>query len=499
MAGEAPEAVPKGISKEELEQAEKNLQEGKKLIDDEPDRAVELLCSAVRAFEKQYGADAVECAPVYMYYGIALFEVARNSTDALGRTQTTVQQPAAAGTGQDGAGPSSEPGAAAEETKPEASAQEAAAKPSADPVPDAESGVPKEDPSGQGGQQDGEEGGASAEEGGQAGEGGEEGGEEGADGEEGEEGEGNDSDGVGSDDMKLAWEMIELSHVIYKKKDPENHEKLAEVHKALADIASEQERFDDAVELYKKSIEHMQAMQPPNKRRLAEVQYTLSVSLTYLEQPEEALKLTEAATASLSAAMAELEEKLAALPTDGSGGEAAEEEGRKLQATVDDLRSVMGELQHNCEGLRDTIKHNNSLKEALREAFMKASSLGGDPTGAVAATLSNAFSAPSKPASAAQPVSLGVVGRGTKRITLQPTAAAATQAQQPAEAGAAAAAAAPSATGKRTLGDMLNSGGPSPASEGDKAGTAGGEAGEAPAPRSEGKENAKKARTEEAV
>ncbi len=64
--------------------------------------------------------------------------------------------------------------------------------------------------------------------------------------------------------------------------------------------------------------------------------------------------------------MAEIEEKLSALPTDGSGGEEAEEEGRRLQETADDLRAVMTELTHNCEGLRDTIKHNNSLKEALK-------------------------------------------------------------------------------------------------------------------------------------
>lgn len=40
-------------------------------------------------------------------------------------------------------------------------------------------------------------------------------------------------------------------------------------------------------------------MQPPSKRRIAEVQYKLSLSLTFMEQPDQALAQTEEAIGSL--------------------------------------------------------------------------------------------------------------------------------------------------------------------------------------------------------
>ncbi|GIM15734.1 hypothetical protein Vretimale_18468 [Volvox reticuliferus] len=171
----------------------------------------------------------------------------------------------------------------------------------------------------------------------------------------------------GANDMKLAWDMLEVARVLYCKNNPEeHHERLAEVHKALGDIKSEEERFEEAVECYKQSLYHLESMQPRNNRRLAEVQYLLSLVLTYLEQPEEALQVTQTALASLEAAVAEIEEKLAALPTDGSGGEAAEEEGCRLQAISDDLRGVIGELHWNITGLQEAIANKNSIKESVK-------------------------------------------------------------------------------------------------------------------------------------
>ena len=221
MPAEASEPAPASVSSEELELAVANLKEGKSLIDDDPEKAVELLCSVVRTYEKKYGSEGIECADVYLYYGIALYEVARNATDALGTTKTTVDKKEQA----EGAGPSTSAGAggSAAEFKAEQPAAEAAQ------ADDQKEGEGKDDEEG------GEEGGE---------------GEEGAAGDgEGEGGEGEEAEGTPTDDMKLAWEMIELSRIIYDRNSPEqHHSKLAEVHKSLGDIKSEEERFEEAGE-----------------------------------------------------------------------------------------------------------------------------------------------------------------------------------------------------------------------------------------------------------
>ncbi|KAG2492384.1 hypothetical protein HYH03_009332 [Edaphochlamys debaryana] len=456
MSAEVPAAkpvaaeAPAEVTAEELERATQNIKEGKALIDDDPHKATELLCAAVRTYEKRYGGAALECADVYLYYGIAVFEVARNSTDALGATKTTVEKPdEGKAASADGAGPSGSGSGSAAPSAAEGKAEGAAEADKAEPSK-AEADGDKPGPS-TGGDAEGADGGEGEGEGGEAdGEG------EGGDG-EGEEGGDAEADGSPSDDMQLAWEMLELARVIYTKPEhqPEqHHSKLAEVHKALGDIKSEQERFDEAADCFRQSIEHLRALQPPSMRRLAEVQYTLSLVLTFLDQHEAALTATQEAMQSLEAAVAETEAKLSALPTDGSGGEAAEEEGRKLQKTADDLRDVMTELQLNCEGLKETIAQNHSLKQALKAAFLKATGAAPGASGAAAevgaTTSSNAFAAPSNPATAAAAVSLGVVGRGTKRITLQPAAAGAPAQQPAAQPGAGAAAA-----GKRSLADLM--------------------------------------------
>ncbi|GIL92255.1 hypothetical protein Vretimale_18468 [Volvox reticuliferus] len=70
------------------------------------------------------------------------------------------------------------------------------------------------------------------------------GGEEGPDEDDEEVKPGEDS---GANDMKLAWDMLEVARVLYCKNNPEeHHERLAEVHKALGDIKSEEERFEEA-------------------------------------------------------------------------------------------------------------------------------------------------------------------------------------------------------------------------------------------------------------
>jgi hypothetical protein len=112
-AGEASAAE----SSEELAQAQEDLAEGTALIDDEPEQAVKLLCSAVRVLERHHGPDAVELAHGLYYYSCALIEVARQSSDALGSTKTTRKQrsaqPAADTAARaDGAGPSTSAGAA---------------------------------------------------------------------------------------------------------------------------------------------------------------------------------------------------------------------------------------------------------------------------------------------------------------------------------------------------------------------------------------------------
>ncbi len=276
MSSDAPNDVPvtEGVvTDEELALAEENLQEGKALIDEDPNKAVELLCAVVKTFEKRYGGQALECADPYLQYGVALYEVARLSTDALGSTKTAVEDkkkgsakggsaagPSTSGADADGAGPSSgaRTDTAAHTVQPTRHAALLAVSLSihwapsrsnilalpcctaAAPKGEAHTGPDAEDGDGAGDSEEGADGEAAGEQGAEDG---------GAEGEGDGEGDGEGEEGTPSDDMQLSWEMLELARVIYEKHDPAQHRsKLGGVHKALGDIHNEQERFEDAGE-----------------------------------------------------------------------------------------------------------------------------------------------------------------------------------------------------------------------------------------------------------
>lgn len=73
------------VSPEELQQAEEAFLKGKGLVDDDPEEAVRLLCSALETRVKHFGEMAKECAEYYLFYGIALYEQTLAATDVLGQ------------------------------------------------------------------------------------------------------------------------------------------------------------------------------------------------------------------------------------------------------------------------------------------------------------------------------------------------------------------------------------------------------------------------------
>jgi nuclear autoantigenic sperm protein len=420
----------------------------------DPVAAVALFKAVLAARVAQHGEMALQCASAYMQYGMALFEQAQFSADILG---DTVRQAADERAEQVVAEELAED--AAEEGKPEDAA--AAAGPSTStPAAAADGGSPSKQ---QQQPMDAEDAAAESED---ADEDDQNEGEEQQQ-EEGEEGE-------EADDMQLAWENLEVARIIYEKEGglDAHASEIAEIHNFTGDIFCEQEKFEEAIQEYRKCAAVLAATPGgEDARRAAEVYFKLSLALQYNDQAAEALEAVQTAKTKLQAHLEGLVSKLAlargapasttptadaafaalaaavasytppkapAAAADDAQQQQQDKEAAQLEEEVGDIKAVLADLEDKVEELQAILKDEISMKDTLRQAFKACAAAEGDSG--------------EGGSSGAGPVQdLGVVGKG-KRVA--PT---------PAAAGGGSSGSAPEAAGskpKRSLEDLM--GGPVP-------------------------------------
>lgn len=289
--------------------------------------AIYLFSQALQKRIEKYGDEALECASAYCQYGSVLFLRAQEESDVFGDTlKSTVQGTEAQ--------PAPSTAAAAEEAVDDDGSD------ADDAGEDAAEGV-----------------------------------------------EGGEDDETPSDDMQLAWENLEVARTIYSRDKDAHKTELADIHLLLADLATEQESFDTALTEYRSSLSLMSSIVKENDRCLAELHYKTSLTLQFLEQPEEAAKEILVASNICKAKLDELK---------GASDEAVAKEAKDLELVLEDLKDKEDEY-------KEAIQEREKTKESLRSVLQQA-------MGTVQPLQSSS--------NAGQVVDLGVVGQGKKRINL---------------------------------------------------------------------------------
>ncbi|KAK9904895.1 hypothetical protein WJX75_005048 [Coccomyxa subellipsoidea] len=410
-AGPSAQATPEEVQKA-IGSYERGVQH---LRDGRLDLAVEDLGEALQIRIKAHGDLAPECAQFYLHYGEALFQKAQAETDIFGASlqKTSRQQD------EDEAAEEAEEQGHGKGRDDEKENVDAKGK-----APMAEEDIAEEE----------EE---------------EEAAQEGAD----EDEDADEDDEGDSDDMKLAWEMLEVARTICPKDQPLL---LADVLLLLGDLGMETERFESAMTDYEQALGVLKQNLQADDRRIAEAHYKLSLTLHFLDNPEDALTHARAAVAVCNARIAGLTPAAAAAaaaPADAAAAPepapfadapapAAQDAALAAQREIADLKGVLEDLAAKVEELEGAVRENESTRNALKAAFSRLAAVQGGSEGASGS--SGSVAAGAQPAGGV--INLGVVGRGSKRINLQPVSAAA----------------APSTDGapkpKRSLEDMMGSG-----------------------------------------
>uniref|UniRef100_A0A2D4FK06 Nuclear autoantigenic sperm protein n=1 Tax=Micrurus corallinus TaxID=54390 RepID=A0A2D4FK06_MICCO len=270
--------------------------------------------SAVNAFQeaasllgKKYGETANECAEAFFFYGKSLLELARMENGVLGNALEGVQ-------------------VEEEEEKTEDSTVE-----STDNIDETE-GSEEDDKT-----EEEKENYSTAEE------------------KESEE------DEIGN--LELAWDMLELAKVIYKRQDTKEAQlHAAQAHLKLGEVSIESENYMQAIEEFHSCLALQQKYLEAYDRLLAETHYHLGLAYHYNNQYEEAVLQFSKSMEVIDKRLVMLTERLKAK------GEGPAEDEKEIE----ELKGLLPEIK---EKIEDSKESQNSAR--VTELALKATLVGG--------------------------------------------------------------------------------------------------------------------------
>uniref|UniRef100_A0A8C8HYZ9 Nuclear autoantigenic sperm protein n=2 Tax=Oncorhynchus tshawytscha TaxID=74940 RepID=A0A8C8HYZ9_ONCTS len=161
--------------------------------------------------------------------------------------------------------------------------------------------------------------------------------EEDGDGEDGEEKEDSEDEEVGN--LQLAWEMLEVAKVIYKRKKGKEDQLLAaQAHLNLGEVAAESGNYTQAVDDFQECLSLQLKHLASDSRLLAETHYQLGLTLCSDCQYSQAIEHFNHSARVIKSRLAKVLEK-------AGGPEVAPEERKEME----ELKALLPEIQEKVE------------------------------------------------------------------------------------------------------------------------------------------------------
>ncbi|KAK7889119.1 hypothetical protein WMY93_024679 [Mugilogobius chulae] len=195
--------------------------------------------------------------------------------------------------------------------------------------------------------------------------------------------------------LQLAWEMLEMAKVIFKRKDTRDDQLMAaQAHLKLGEVSAESGNYPQALDDFQECLCLQLKHLPPHSRHLAETHYHMATTLCYMDQYEQAVQHYNSSIRVMEARLAMLQEAI-----DKAGGpESASED----QTELEELKQLLPEVREKVEDAKESQRTASAASRAIQQT------LGGASTSSAfsenGASSSSAFAAsqiPVKPASAA--------------------------------------------------------------------------------------------------
>ncbi|XP_018112433.1 uncharacterized protein LOC734974 isoform X2 [Xenopus laevis] len=193
--------------------------------------------------------------------------------------------------------------------------------------------------------------------------------EEGEDSEESEENESTEEKETEDEDvgnLQLAWEMLDLSKMIFKRqKSREAQLKAAQAHLKLGEVSTESENYAQAVEDFLACLDIQKEHLEEHDRLLAETHYHLGLAYQYSSKHEEAISHFTQSVGVIEKRMDVLTKQLEAL---------LDETAEEVKKEMDELKDLLPDIKEKIEDSKEAQKNATVAKIALKETLVGGSS-----------------------------------------------------------------------------------------------------------------------------
>ncbi|XP_015263762.1 PREDICTED: nuclear autoantigenic sperm protein isoform X2 [Gekko japonicus] len=172
-----------------------------------------------------------------------------------------------------------------------------------------------------------------------------------------------EEDEVGN--LELAWDMLELAKVIYKRQDTKEAQlHAAQAHLKLGEVSIESENYIQAIEEFHSCLILQQKYLEAHDRLLAETHYHLGLAYHYNNQYDEAVLQFSKSVEVIDKRMVMLTERLRAK------GEGLAEDEKEIE----ELKGLLPEIKEKIEDSKESQKSARVAELALKATLVGGSS-----------------------------------------------------------------------------------------------------------------------------
>lgn len=211
---------------------------------------------------------------------------------------------------------------------------------------------------------------------------------------------GDDEDDISN--LRLAWEMLELAKVIFRRQAEGNKQinlKLAEVHLKLGEVGLESETYMQAIEDMKTCLEIQTQNVDEHDRSIAETHYQLGMAYSLVSDFDEAIGQLTLAHELLEKRIAYLQERVKQSSTN-------EEENKNpfytIEGEITEITTLLPEVKEKINDMKDFKKEAKTALMAELDA--KRTGTSSENEQGTSAGSSGAFVVSSHPESDSKPV-----------------------------------------------------------------------------------------------
>ncbi|XP_060723529.1 nuclear autoantigenic sperm protein isoform X2 [Tachysurus vachellii] len=186
-----------------------------------------------------------------------------------------------------------------------------------------------------------------------------------------EDKEGEEEEDVGN--LQLAWEMLEVAKVIYKRKESKEDQLMAaQIFLKLGEVGVESGNYSQALDDFQECLAIQLKHLPPHSRLLAETHYQLGMTFNYTGQYNQAIQHFSSSIKVIESRLAMLQEII----DKTEGAEGAAEEKRELE----ELKELLPEIVEKVEDAKESQRTAPAATEAIQQTLGGASTSSGFAT-----------------------------------------------------------------------------------------------------------------------